>query len=159
MSRLPPGMLAWIAGGVLLSAAAAYLAARIGARGHHHPAPHGHTKNGKGADLHAWMHEQLDISPEQWARLEPFEKSFENDSAQLLQKIKTGGEQLASAIGEGSRGAPAIQDALDRINQAQAELQKITLDHFFVMKEHLDPEQAKRLLEWTHESITRQHHD
>ncbi len=105
------------------------------------------------------MHDQLEISDEQWTQLEPFETALEKERTTLLEEIDEGGKELAAAIGKGDRGAPEIKEALKRINEAQAELQEKTLDHFFVMKEHLSPDQAERLIEWTHDSITRQHHD
>lgn len=145
---------AWIAAGVVLSAAAAYLAARLGSGSH----DHGAAETG-GGDLHAWMHKHLKISEEQHALLDPFEEDFEKERKMLLEEIGIAGKELAAAIRESDNGSPPVEQALLRLNRAQGELQKITLDHFFVMKEHLDPEQAERLLQWTHDSITGQHHE
>ena len=88
---------------------------------HRHGESHAHDR--APTDLHAWMHEHLDITPEQHAKLEPLEVEFETLRVKL--------------------------------NKAQGALQKATLDHFFVMKRYLRPAQAAKLLEWTHDSITR----
>jgi Spy/CpxP family protein refolding chaperone len=141
---------------VLLSALAAYVAARIVTHAHRHDQADRQAGLNRGEDLHAWMHDHLEISEEQWMRLEPFEQSYAKDRLRLRQAIEAGGLALAAAITRGDRGAPDIKAALDRINRAQAELQEVTLDHFFVMKEHLNPDQAEKLLHWTRESITRQ---
>ena len=64
-----------------------------------------------------------------------------------------GGRDLADAVRRGKSGAPEIDVALTRLNAAQAALQRATLAHFFAMKDHLEPAQAEKLLQWTHDSI------
>ena len=155
MLRRPPNRIGvWIAAGILLSAAAAFVAARLGSGAHDHG-----TAGAGGGDLHAWMHKHLKISEEQHALLDPFEDDFERERERLLDEIGSAGEELAAAVRDSDKGSPRVERALLRLNRAQGELQKKTLDHFFVMKEHLDPDQAERLLQWTHDSITGQHHE
>ncbi|MEM9482028.1 MAG: periplasmic heavy metal sensor [Verrucomicrobiota bacterium] len=143
---------------VILSSTAAYLAGRFVTWKHERGEALNRQDDYKGMDLHTWMHEQLEINEDQWSRLGPYEEKFEDDRKRLLKELSAGGEALAKALGQGDREASDFKQALERVNQAQAELQELTLDHFFVMKEHLDPAQAARLIEWTHDSITH-HHD
>jgi len=105
------------------------------------------------ASFHAWLHENLHISPEQHDRLAPFEEKYEADRLRLREEIRAAGQQLAAAIRENNRDSPNLAAALRQLNTAQGELQQATLDHFFVMKDHLQPEQAEKLLQWTHENI------
>jgi len=105
------------------------------------------------ADFHQWMHERLDLSAAQHERLEPVERAFERRREELRGEIAAAGRELAAAVREGDPKSPRIEAALRRLNEGQAALQQATLEHFFAMKEHLDPEQAERLLEWTHDSL------
>jgi hypothetical protein len=107
-------------------------------------------------DFHAWMHEHLEITPEQHAALEPLEGQFEQERTRFKAQIRTAGLELAQAIRNQEAHSPALQTALDRLSQKQAELQRLTLDHFFAMKRYLRPAQALRLLDWTHDSLTRE---
>ena len=114
---------------------------------------HDHVKT----DFHTWMHEHLDITPEQHERLEPIEEAFEQQRVQLRNEIRAAGLEVAAAIAEANVNDAELKAALERLNKAQGELQRMTLNHFFAMKRYLRPAQAKKLLEWTHDSLTREH--
>jgi Spy/CpxP family protein refolding chaperone len=107
-------------------------------------------------DFHRWMHEQLAITPAQHEAMAPVEKAFEEERARLRTEIASAGRELADAVRKGKSASPEIDAALVRLNAAQAKLQRATLDHFFAMKDHLDPAQAEKLLQWTHDSILHQ---
>ena len=121
---------------------------------HRHGESHAHDH--AEPDFHAWMHEHLDITPEQHAKLAPFEAEFERQRVRLRGEIRAAGLELAAAIGEADVNAARLKSALERLNQAQGDLQRMTLEHFFAMKRYLRPAQAQRLLEWTHDSLARE---
>jgi Spy/CpxP family protein refolding chaperone len=116
----------------------------------------GHAQQHHEPDFHAWMHEHLDITAEQHEKLEPIEADFEQQRVRLRAEIRAAGHVLAAAIDGADVQDARLKAALDRLNLAQAELQRKTLDHFFAMKRYLRPAQAERLLEWTHDSLTRE---
>lgn len=142
--------LLWCVVTVALSAGTAWLVNRSFAQTDHAPQSPG---TAAAADFHEWMHQQLHIDAEQEARLAPIEAEFAEARSRLLEEIATAGRDLAAAVRAGQPDSPGIDDALTRLNRAQAGLQRETLDHFFAMKQHLDPEQADRLLQWTHDRI------
>ncbi|WP_395745914.1 Spy/CpxP family protein refolding chaperone [Prosthecobacter sp.] len=115
----------------------------------------GHAHDHVQTDLHAWMHEHLDITPEQHEKLEPLEAEFEKQRIKLKDELRLADVALAQTIREPQVTEAAMNTALERLNKAQGALQKATLDHFFVMKRYLRPAQAAKLLEWTHDSLTR----
>ncbi len=117
---------------------------------------HGHTTPADG-DFHQWLHEQLDLRPEQEEALRPAETAFHNERARLAETLTGAGHDLAHAIQDHGRESPELSTALLRISRLQLELKQLTLDHFFDMKAHLDPDQARKLLEWTHDSISGSH--
>ncbi|WP_395747734.1 Spy/CpxP family protein refolding chaperone [Prosthecobacter sp.] len=120
---------------------------------HRHGESHAHDH--APTDLHAWMHEHLDITPEQHEKLAPLEDEFEKLRLKLKEEIRQADVALAQTIREPKVDEAAMNAALDRLNKAQGALQRATLEHFFVMKRYLRPAQAGKLLEWTHDSLTR----
>lgn len=142
----PLATAAWALATVLLAGLTAFLVTRSAGK------PEA-TVPGSEADFHQWMHDRLEITPDQHAALEPFEHAFETERERLRAEIAKAGRDLAEGVRKGVPGSPEIEDALTRLNTAQAALQRATLDHFFAMKRHLEPAQAEKLLEWTHDSI------
>ena len=117
----------------------------------------GHAQDHDETDFHTWMHEHLDITPEQHAILEPIEAEFEQQRMRLRNEIQAAGLEVAAAIGVANVNDARLKSALERLNKTQGELQRMTLEHFFAMKRHLRPAQAKKLLEWTRDSLAREH--
>jgi len=146
MIRCTPRVL-WALATILLAGATAFLVTRS--------TPHAPATPSAAAedDFHHWMHEQLKLTPAQHDALDPIEKAFEKERARLRAEIAGAGRDLADAVRRGKSGAPEIDVALTRLNAAQAALQRATLAHFFAMKDHLEPAQAEKLLQWTHDSI------
>ena len=104
-------------------------------------------------DFHHWLHENLNLTLEQEQALRPIEDQFEKDQRRIRQEISRAADTLATAIRNDDRDGPELEAALLGLNEAQGKLQKLSLDHFFQMKSQLHPEQAEKLLRWTHESI------
>jgi nickel and cobalt resistance protein CnrR len=139
--------LLWALATILLAGGTAFLVTRIIPRD---PAS---SRPAAEDDFHHWMHEQLKLTSAQHDALDPIEKAFEKERARLRSEIARAGRDLADAVRQGKSGSPEIEAALTRLNAAQAALQRATLDHFFAMKDHLEPAQAEKLLQWTHDSI------
>lgn len=121
---------------------------------HWHAAGHAHDH--APPDFHAWMHEHLDITPEQHEKLDPIEAEFEKQRTRLRSEIHAAGAELAAVISETAADDARLQAALEKLNKSQGELQRLTLEHFFAMKRYLRPAQARKLVEWTHDSLARQ---
>lgn len=108
-------------------------------------------------DFHAWVHAQLDLKPAQERALSSVEAEFQAKSKALEESLADAGHDLAHAIQDHGRDSPELLAALGKINGLQLELQELTIHHFFDMKEHLDLDQAQKLFEWTHDSISGSH--
>lgn len=155
----------WILAAVGLSALTAAVIVALVIRGYledfgpaHVHQHRSEPQNGSEGDtFHDWLHEQLAITPEQEKKLAPIERSYGQGRAKLLARVESGSAQLAEALGKSPVDRSAIDQALSEIQSAQSDLQKATIVHFLEMKEHLDPEQADKLLQWTRESIAHEH--
>jgi Spy/CpxP family protein refolding chaperone len=115
-----------------------------------------HAQDHSEPDFHAWMHKHLDITPEQHAIMEPLEAEFAERRVILRTAIRKSGHEVAESISAADPNDIRLKSALEALNRSQGDLQRLTLDHFFAMKRHLRPAQAKRLLDWTYDSLTRE---
>jgi len=115
-----------------------------------------HAQDHSEPDFHAWMHEHLDITPEQHAIMEPLVAEFAERRVILRTAIRKSGHEVAESISAADPNDIRLKSALEALNRSQGDLQRLTLDHFFAMKRHLRPAQAKRLLDWTYDSLTRE---
>ncbi|MEC5129107.1 periplasmic heavy metal sensor [Verrucomicrobiales bacterium BCK34] len=145
----------WSLGTVCLAAVVSYWVARGTLKRSEAPPAHEHSEQG----FHAWLHENLAITPEQEAVLHPHEVAFEKDRNQIRAEIESSGRKLAAAIRAFDADSAEVTAAREELTKWQGELQEATLNHFFAMKEHLTEEQGAKLLGWTHDSIVHGHHD
>ncbi len=143
--KIARGTLAWSAGTVLLAGAVSWLVVRNTSL--RPPGPSERT-------FHEWLHENLRITDAQHEALRPHESAFNREQRRLRRDIAEAGASLAEAIRGSADDPRAAAAALERLQDVQRELQQVTLRHFFVMRDHLDPDQAEKLLRLTQESLT-----
>ena len=141
-------LLLWSLGTVIAAAVIAWLTV-------HFASPHsGHGGAHSETSFHDWLHDNLEITAEQEEILHPHEVAFEEERDRQRDAIEVAGATLADAIRNStSAEAPEVEAARQELVSAQGGLQRLTLDHFYAMKQHLSPEQGEKLLQWTQESI------
>ncbi|WP_339873713.1 periplasmic heavy metal sensor [uncultured Brevundimonas sp.] len=93
--------------------------------------------------LHALVHNELDLSADQEARLEEIESRFAAQRAPLEADIRAANDELARAIEASDGDSPAVRAAVDHFHTAMGELQKATIAHVFEMRSTLTPAQAR----------------
>jgi hypothetical protein len=96
------------------------------------------------ADLHAVLHRQLDLTPEQRVRIDRLEAQFAIRRRALELELRTENAQLAMAIEVEHGIGPGVTVAIDRSHATMGTLQKATLEHVFAMRAVLRPEQATK---------------
>lgn len=151
MTRLP--VIAMVAASALASA---LLTSLIAVNWHQHQDPE-HQDPEQQHDFHTWLHQRLKLTDEQAEILQPLENEFTAKQQELRTEIAKAADELAHLISHNDQSDPKVSGALARLNHAQAELQKISLEHFFQMKKELTPEQTREILRWTHDSIVGDH--
>lgn len=97
-----------------------------------------------GAELHALMHEDLDLDVTQEARLQTLERDFAARRAALEARLKADNARLAAAIAAEHQYGPRVAAAVDATHMAMGDLQKATLEHVFAMRAILRPDQQAR---------------
>lgn len=97
-----------------------------------------------GAELHALMHDDLDLDPAQAAALAALEADFAGRRKSLEAQLKADNARLAEAIAAEHQYGPRVSAAVDATHMAMGDLQKATLEHVFAMRAILRPEQQAR---------------
>ncbi len=97
-----------------------------------------------GAELHALLHDGLELDAAQQAQLEVLEQRFGVRRRALELELRADNARLAEAIEAEHGDGPQVQAAVDRSHQVMGELQKATLAHVFAMRALLHPDQAAK---------------
>jgi nickel and cobalt resistance protein CnrR len=97
-----------------------------------------------GAELHAVMHDELDLDHAQERSLAALEHDFKERRAGLEARLKADNARLAEAIAVEHQYGPRVSAAVDATHMAMGDLQKATLEHVFAMRAILRPEQQAK---------------
>ena len=96
------------------------------------------------SELHALLHDQLNLDPAQHARLDALEAQFAVRRKALELEMRADNAKLAAAIQAEHGYGPQVSSAIDQSHMAMGELQKETLEHIFAMRALLRPDQAAK---------------
>ena len=107
-----------------------------------------------GSEMHAFMHDQLDLDEEQEARLEELEAHFANRRNALDARLREANAELARAMASEHQYGPRVAAAVDHAHMAMGDLQKATLEHVFAMRALLRPDQAARFDRAVNKALT-----
>lgn len=97
-----------------------------------------------GAELHALMHDDLDLDPAQERSLAVLERDFAATRKALEARLRADNAQLAEAIAAEHQYGSRVSVAVDATHMAMGDLQKATLEHVFAMRAILRPEQQAK---------------
>ena len=96
------------------------------------------------SELHALLHDQLNLDPAQHAKLDALEVQFAVRRKALELEMRADNAKLAAAIEAEHGYGPQVSSAIDQSHMAMGELQKETLEHIFAMRGLLRPDQAAK---------------
>lgn len=97
---------------------------------------------GEPASLHDMVHDELELSADQHARIEVIEARFAAIRPGLEAEVRAANLELARAIEQSDGDGPLVQAAVDHFHVAMGALQKATIAHVFEMRSVLTPAQA-----------------
>lgn len=112
------------------------------------------SREHSGGEIHAVMHQQLDLNPAQEAKVTALEASFADRRSALEAKLAQANAELARAMATEHQYGPRVAAAVDHAHMAMGDLQKATLEHVFAMRAVLRPEQAKRFDQAVDKALT-----
>ena len=96
------------------------------------------------SEVHALLHDQLDLDPTQHAKLDALEGQFAVRRKALELEMRADNAKLAAAIQAEHGYGPQVSGAIDQSHMAMGQLQKETLEHVFAMRGLLRPDQAAK---------------
>ncbi|WP_126172994.1 Spy/CpxP family protein refolding chaperone [Altericroceibacterium xinjiangense] len=91
--------------------------------------------------MHRFVHEELELTPAQDARIDELEESFAVERKRLEQDLRAANARLAQAMESEHRAGPAVAAAIDEVHARMGDLQKATIRHVFGMRALLEPGQ------------------
>ncbi|HQS13577.1 MAG: heavy metal resistance protein [Sphingomonadales bacterium 35-56-22] len=95
-------------------------------------------------ELHALLHNGLDLDANQHAKLEALEKQFAIRKQALELEMRADNAKLAAAIENEHGYGTEVAAAIDQSHMAMGQLQKETLEHIFAMRALLRPDQVAK---------------
>jgi hypothetical protein len=102
------------------------------------------TPSPQRAELHEFLHNGLNLDPDQRTQLETLESGFAVQKRALEGQLRANNAELARAIGREHGEGPGVTVAVDRSHHVMGELQKATLAHIFAMRALMRPDQAAK---------------
>ena len=102
------------------------------------------TAHHSGAELHALMHDGLELDNAQERSLAVLERDFAERREALEARLRADNARLAEAIAAEHQYGPRVSAAVDATHMAMGDLQKATLEHVFAMRAILRPDQQAR---------------
>ncbi len=97
-----------------------------------------------GAELHALMHDGLELDDAQERSLAVLERDFAGRREALEARLRADNARLAEAIAAEHQYGPRVSAAVDATHMAMGDLQKATLEHVFAMRAILRPDQQAK---------------
>lgn len=91
------------------------------------------------------LHQRLDVSPEQWARIEPLLQEFRQAAQSVCQHVSTLRLEMMELIAAPNPNRKAIAAKQAEIQASQGRMQDLVISHLLAEKEILTPEQQERL--------------
>jgi len=92
--------------------------------------------------MHAVLHEQLQLTPDQTRRIEGLETAYAARRSALEGQMRQANAELAAALSDDHAYTPRVQQAVDHFHHAMGELQKQTILHVLAMRGVLTPAQT-----------------
>lgn len=96
------------------------------------------------SELHALLHDQLNLDSVQHAKLDALEAQFAVRRKARELEMRADNAKLAAAIQAEHGYGPQVSSAIDQSHMAMGQLQKETLEHVFAMRALLRPDQAAK---------------
>lgn len=124
---------------LLLIALLVFITAIAGVAAGRHLFP---PRTSAGTDLHAILHQQLELDAQQDRKLHALETSFAVLREALEADMRAENSRLAAAIASEHRIGPRVSAAVDESHRTMGALQKETLAHIFAMRAILRPDQT-----------------
>ncbi len=93
------------------------------------------------------LHRHLDVGEEQWERIEPRMRAFQEKRHAIADRIHRHRQSLIDAIASDDPDMERINEHKQRIHQSQKEMQRHVIEHLLEQKQLLTEAQQNKLFE------------
>lgn len=93
------------------------------------------------------LHRQLGVSEEQWEKLEPIIRSFQEDIRDQREQIQNLRGKMFKLLRQDQVDRDKIEELQNRMREEQAKMQDLVLEHILEEKKVLTDEQEKQFLD------------
>lgn len=100
-----------------------------------------HSEDDNG--LHEYVHEEFSLSAGQEARLDVIEARFSTEQIRHEYALRAANARLAQAMEQEHEYGPEVAAAIQEVHECMRDLQKVTIEHVFAMREILTPAQQR----------------
>ena len=95
------------------------------------------------ASLHERMHDALNLTGAQAARIHHLEAQFDRERITHEAAMRAADARLAAAMLREGRYGPGVAAAVDDVHRTMGDLQKASITHMFAMRSQLDAGQQR----------------
>ncbi|MBC2603841.1 periplasmic heavy metal sensor [Puniceicoccus vermicola] len=97
------------------------------------------------ADGHHWLHRELDLTPEEAARIDEFEPAYRQERAELQRQFQAKVQELKKEITTSDEFTPQTDQLIHELHIIHGQLQELSIRHYFQMMQVLPEEKQVRL--------------
>ncbi len=109
-----------------------------------HDDPHGH----------AWLSQELDLTPEQTEAINSFDAAYRAERARRQDDFRQRIARLRDMLMTHDRFTPEVGDAIHQLHLVHGDLQELSIRHFYDMLSVLPPEKQARLRSLAGEALS-----
>lgn len=106
---------------------------------------------------HHWLHQQLNLTPEEAARVDAFEEPYRRKRQELLTELSVRIEALAETIRNAAEKSAEVGEAVEAVHEVHGQIQALAISHYFEMLSVLPPEKQDKLRELAVEALSHSH--
>lgn len=94
---------------------------------------------------HNWLHQELQLTPEERAMIDAFEPSYRQEREVLLNQYQLQVSELARLLENTESHTPEITESIHELHQVHGKLQTLSIKHFYDMLSVLPPDKKDKL--------------
>lgn len=94
---------------------------------------------------HPWLHEQLDLTAEEMARIDALEPEYRAERSRLQAALDARIQGIAGLLQRHDSLAPEVTAAIHDLHAVHSQLQELSIEHYFDMLGALPPDKQRKL--------------
>ena len=103
---------------------------------------------------HQWLHKELDLTPDEAARVDVFEADYRKQRAELLAEFKQRIAHLAELLRSSDAYTDEVNHAVHELHLTHGKLQTLSIEHYYQMLSVLPPEKQEKLRQLAVEALS-----